>query len=188
VTRFRALTSYKIEGVRFSNYLLCRGDRGLISAGIPIRAHIKETYDTEISATTLSSITDKVIPLVKEWQQRPLEELYSIVWLDAMFYKVKEEGRTQTRCVYNILGINKDGRKEILGMYTAQSEGANFWLGVISDMKQRGVMDILIACIDGLKGFDEAILTVYPQTEVQTCVVHQIRNSVNSGKRFMCQN
>ena len=154
---------------------------GLYGLGTSLRdisAHIKETYDTDISATTLSSITDKVIPLVKEWQQRPLESLYCIVWLDAMYYKVKEEGRTQTRCVYNILGINKDGRKEVLGMYVSQSEGANFWLGVITDLKQRGVEDILIACIDNLKGFDEAIRTIYPQTEVQTCIVHQIRNSL----------
>ena len=154
---------------------------GLYSLGTSLRdisAHIKETYDTDISATTLSSITDKVIPLVKEWQQRPLESLYCIVWLDAMFYKVKEEGRTQTRCVYNILGINKDGRKEVLGMYVSQSEGANFWLGVITDLKQRGVDDILIASIDNLKGFDQAIATIYPQTEIQSCIVHQIRNSL----------
>lgn len=154
---------------------------GLYSLGTSLRdisAHIKETYDTDISATTLSSITDKVIPLVKEWQQRPLEELYCIVWLDAMYYKVKEEGRTQTRCVYNILGITPEGRKEVLGMYVSHSEGANFWLGVISDLKQRGVQDILIACIDNLKGFDEAIRTIYPATEIQTCVVHQIRNSL----------
>lgn len=154
---------------------------GLYGLGTSLRdisAHIKETYDTDISATTLSSITDKVIPLVKEWQQRPLESLYCIVWLDAMHYKVKEEGRTQTRCVYNVLGINKDGHKEVLGMYVSQSEGANFWLGVITDLKQRGVEDILIASIDNLKGFDEAIRTIYPYTEIQTCVVHQIRNSI----------
>ncbi len=154
---------------------------GLYSLGTSLRdisAHIKETYDTEISAATLSAITDKVIPLVKEWQQRPLEKLYCIVWLDAMYYKVKEEGRTQTRCVYNILGINPEGRKDVLGMYVSQSEGANFWLGVINDLKQRGVEDILIACIDNLKGFDEAIRTIYPNTEVQTCVIHQIRNSI----------
>lgn len=154
---------------------------GLYSLGTSLRdisAHIKETYDTDISATTLSAITDKVIPLVKEWQQRPLESLYCIVWLDAMFYKVKEEGRTQTRCVYNILGINKDGKKDVLGMYVSHSEGANFWLGVINDLKQRGVDDILIACIDGLKGFDEAIGTIYPDTEIQSCIVHQIRNSL----------
>jgi putative transposase len=154
---------------------------GLYSLGTSLRdisAHIKETYDTDVSAATLSSITDKVIPLVKEWQQRPLEPLYCIVWMDAMFYKVKEEGRTQTRCVYNILGINHEGKKEVLGMYVSHSEGANFWLGVIHDLKQRGVEDILIVCIDNLKGFDEAIRTIYPDTEVQTCVVHQIRNSL----------
>lgn len=154
---------------------------GLYSLGTSLRdisQHIKETYDTDISATTLSSITDKVIPLVKEWQQRPLESLYCIVWLDAMFYKVKEEGRTQTRCVYNILGINKDGRKDVLGIYVSQSEGANFWLGVITDLKQRGVDDILIACIDNLKGFDQAIGTIFPYTEIQSCIVHQIRNSI----------
>jgi len=154
---------------------------GLYSLGTSLRdisAHIKETYDTEISATTLSAITDKVIPLVKEWQQRPLEQLYCMVWLDAMFYKVKEEGRSQTRCVYNILGINREGKKEVLGMYVSQSEGANFWLGVITDLKQRGVEDILIACIDNLRGFDEAIRTIFPETEIQSCVVHQIRNSL----------
>lgn len=154
---------------------------GLYGLGTSLRdisAHIKETYDTDISATTLSAITDKVIPLVKEWQQRPLDSLYCMVWLDAMFYKVKEEGRTQTRCVYNILGINKDGKKDVLGMYVSHSEGANFWLGVINDLKQRGVEDILIASIDGLKGFDEAIHTIYPHTEIQSCIVHQIRNSL----------
>jgi len=154
---------------------------GLYSLGTSLRdisAHIKETYDTDISAATLSAITDKVIPLVKEWQQRPLEELYCIVWLDAMYYKVREDGRVQTRCIYNILGINKEGNKDVLGMYISQSEGASFWLGVINDLKQRGVKDILIACIDNLRGFDEAIRTIYPQTEVQTCVVHQIRNSL----------
>lgn len=154
---------------------------GLYSLGTSLRDisnHIKETYDTDISATTLSSITDKVIPLVKEWQQRPLESLYCIVWLDAMFYKVKEEGRSQTRCVYNILGINKDGRKDVLGIYVSHSEGANFWLGVITDLKQRGVEDILIACIDNLKGFAQAIGTIFPHTEIQSCIVHQIRNSI----------
>ncbi len=166
---------------------------GLYGLGMSLRdisSHIKETYDTEISATTLSTITDKVIPLVKEWQQRPLESMYCIVWLDAMYYKVKDEGRTQTRCVYNILGITNNGRKEVLGMYVSHSEGANFWLGVITDLKQRGLDDILIACIDNLKGFDEAIRTIYPQTEVQTCIVHQIRNSIKyvaskDQKQFM---
>jgi putative transposase len=154
---------------------------GLYSHGMSLRdisAHIKEMYDTEISAATLSAITDKVIPLVKEWQSRPLEPLYCIVWLDAMYYKVKEEGRVINRCVYNILGIDAEGRKDLLGMYVSESEGANFWLGVLANLQQRGVADILIACIDNLKGFAEAIASIYPQTEVQTCVVHQIRNSI----------
>jgi transposase-like protein len=143
-----------------------------------ISAHIKEMYDTDISATTLSAITDKVIPLVKEWQSRPLESTYCIVWLDAMYYKVKDEGKVVNRCVYNVLGINVDGRKDLLGMYVSESEGANFWLSILTNLQQRGVEDILIACIDNLKGFAEAISTIYPQTEVQTCVVHQIRNSL----------
>lgn len=143
-----------------------------------ISTHIKDMYDTEISAATLSSITDKIIPLVKEWQARPLEPLYCIIWLDAMFYKVKEEGKVVNRCVYNILGINTEGRKELLGMYVSESEGANFWLGVLTNLQQRGVTDILIACIDNLKGFGEAITTIFPSTTVQTCVVHQIRNSI----------
>ncbi len=193
------LGSFEPEMVKKRETIMAQslGDKiiGLYGLGTSLRdisAHIKETYDTEISATTLSAITDKVIPLVKEWQQRPLEGLYCIVWLDAMFYKIKEEGRTQTRCVYNILGINRDGKKEVLGMYVSQSEGANFWLGVINDLKQRGVEDILIACIDNLKGFDEAIRTIYPNTEVQTCVIHQIRNSLKyvaskDQKAFMAE-
>lgn len=143
-----------------------------------ISAHIKEMYDTDISATTLSAITDKVIPVVKEWQARPLEALYCMVWLDGMHYKVKEEGRVQSRCVYNILGITAEGRKEVLGMYVSESEGANFWLSVLTDLQNRGVEDMLIASIDNLKGFAEAIQTVFPKTEVQSCIVHQIRNSL----------
>jgi len=154
---------------------------GMYGLGMSLRdisAHIKDMYDTEISAATLSSITDKVIPLVQEWQSRPLEPLYCLVWLDAMFYKVKEEGRVQSRCVYNILGIKKDGRKELLGMYVSESEGANFWLSVLTDLQNRGVEDILIASIDNLRGFAEAIKTIYPDTAVQSCIVHQIRNSL----------
>jgi transposase-like protein len=154
---------------------------GMYGHGMSLRdisTHIKDMYDTEISAATLSSITDKIIPLVKEWQARPLEPLYCIIWLDAMFYKVKEEGKVVNRCVYNILGINTEGRKELLGMYVSESEGANFWLSVLTNLQQRGISDILIACIDNLKGFAEAIATVFPTTAVQTCIVHQIRNSI----------
>lgn len=154
---------------------------GLYGLGMSFRdisSHLKEMYDADISHTTLSAITDRVIPVIKEWQARPLESLYCIVWLDAMHYKVKEEGRIVSRAVYHILGINIEGRKELLGMYVSESEGANFWLSVLSDLRNRGVIDILIACIDNLNGFSEAIETIFPMVEVQSCVVHQIRNSL----------
>lgn len=154
---------------------------GLYGHGMSLRdisAHIKEMYDTEVSIGTLSAITDKIIPLVKQWQNRPLESVYCIVWLDAMYYKVKQEGRVQNRCVYNILGITPEGKKEVLGSYLSESEGANFWLSVLTHLQQRGVEDMLIACIDNLKGFAEAIATVFPKVSVQSCIVHQIRNSL----------
>lgn len=154
---------------------------GMYGLGMSLRdisTHIKDMYDTEISATTLSAITDKIIPFIQEWQNRPLEELYCIVFLDAMYYKVKQEGKVVNRCVYSILGINIDGRKDILGMYVAENEGANLWLSILTNLQQRGVKDILIACIDSLKGFAEAIATIFPLTEVQSCIVHQIRNSL----------
>lgn len=154
---------------------------GMYGLGMSFRdisQHLKEMFDTDISAATLSAITDKVIPLVKEWQNRPLEDVYCIVWMDAMFYKVREEGRHVTRCIYNLLGINKEGRKEVLGCYVSESEGANFWLSVLTDLQNRGVKDILIACIDALNGFQQAIQSIFPATEVQSCVVHQIRNSL----------
>lgn len=143
-----------------------------------MRSHIKEMYDVEISHSTLSEITDRVIPQVKAWQCRPLDSLYTIVWLDAMHYKVRDEGRVVSRAVYNVLAINKEGRKELIGMYVSESEGANFWLGVLTDLKARGVDDILIACIDNLNGFSEAISSVFPGVEIQSCIIHQIRNSL----------
>jgi len=135
-----------------------------------ISTHIKDMYDTDISAATLSAITDKVIPLVTEWQSRSLESLYCIVWLDAMYYKVKQDSKIITRCVYNILGITTEGWKEVLGCYTNETEGANFWLGILTDLQNRGVEDILIASIDSLKGFAEAISTVFPKTQVQAAL------------------
>jgi transposase-like protein len=142
-----------------------------------IASHIEEMYHMELSAQTLSTITDKVIPLVKEWQQRPLESIYTLVWLDCMHYKVRDEGKVVSRAIYNILGVNTAGRKELIGMYISEAEGSKFWLAVLTDLKNRGVEDILIACIDNLKGFAEAIASIFPQTQVQTCIVHQIRNS-----------
>lgn len=154
---------------------------GLYGLGMSLRdisSHIKEMYDTNISHTVLSQITDRIIPDIKTWQSRPLEPIYCIVWLDAMHYKVKVDGKIQHKALYNILAVNKEGRKEILGMYISESEGANFWLQVLTDLNQRGLKDILIACTDNLKGFSEAILSVFPKVQIQKCIVHQIRNSL----------
>lgn len=154
---------------------------GLYGLGMSTRdisSHIKELYQMDISATQLSSITDKVIPAMQEWRSRPLESIYPIVFMDCMHYKVKEDGRVVSRAIYNILGIDLEGKKDLIGMYVAETEGSKFWLSVLTDLKRRGVEDILIGCIDGLKGFPEAIATVYPQTQIQLCIVHQIRNSL----------
>jgi putative transposase len=155
---------------------------GLYGLGMSLRdiaAHIKEMYDTDISHTVLSEVTDRVIPAIKLWQAHELEDVYTIVWLDAMYYKVKDQsGHVVTRCLYNVLGINLEGRKHLLGMYISESEGAKFWLSVLTDLQQRGVKDILIACIDNLGGFEEAIGSIFPKTEVQSCIVHQVRNTI----------
>ncbi len=154
---------------------------GLYSLGMSYRdisSHIREMYDTNISHTVLSQITDKIIPEIKAWQNRPLETVYPIIWLDAMHFKVKDEGKVVHKALYNILGINKEGEKEILGIYLSESEGANFWLQVLTDLNNRGVKDILIASIDNLSGFSEAIQSIYPKSEIQSCIVHQIRNSL----------
>lgn len=143
-----------------------------------ISEHIEEFYGVEFSKATISAVTDKVIPLLKEWQQRPLESIYPFVWLDAIHYKIKENGKYISKAVYTILGVGLHGKKEILGLYISENEGANFWLQVLTDLSNRGVEDILIASIDGLKGFPEAIKAIFPNTEVQLCIVHQIRNSV----------
>lgn len=143
-----------------------------------IAIYIEDMYDVDVSATVLSNITDRVIPQVKEWQNRPLEDVYPIVWLDAMHYKVRDGGKVVSRAVYNILAINKHGKKELIGMYISESEGANFWLSVLTDLKSRGLKDILIACTDNLTSFSQAILSIFPETEIQKCIIHQIRNSL----------
>lgn len=143
-----------------------------------IRGHLSEMYDVDISAAKISAVTDQLIPLIAQWRSRPLSAIYPIVFLDAMFFKAREEGKVVQKAVYHILGIDQSGRKDILGFYTAQSEGSRFWLSVLNDLKNRGVQDILIACVDGLNGFPEAIQSAFPNTEVQLCVVHQIRQSL----------
>ena len=143
-----------------------------------IATHMEDLYGVEISKGTISAITDKIIPLIREWQGRQLEEVYTFVWLDAFVIKAKEEGFVRQKSAYCVLGLNCDGLKDILGIYLGESEGAKFWLQVLTDIKNRGVKDILVASIDGLKGFPDAIQSVFPNTEVQLCVVHQIRNSL----------
>ena len=143
-----------------------------------ISEYVKEMYAMEISATEISHITDKIIPLMNEWRNRPLEAVYPFVFLDCMHYKVRDNGTVESRAIYNILGITREGKKELIGIYLSENEGAKFWLSVLTDLKQRGVEDILIACIDGLKGFPEAIEAVFPKTKIQLCIIHQIRTTI----------
>lgn len=139
--------------------------------------HLDEMYGLTVAPSTLTAITDSIIEDIKAWQSRPLESVYPFVWMDAIHYKVKEDNSIKTKAVYCLLGVGRDGTKDLLGLYINETEGAKFWLQVLSDLQNRGVKDILIASIDNLKGFAEAIESVFPQTEVQLCVVHQIRNS-----------
>lgn len=143
-----------------------------------ISAHLSEMYDLEVSTAKISLITDKLLPVITEWRNRPLDAVYPIVFLDAMYFKIREEGKVVSKAFYSVLAVRKDGCKDILGLYLSESEGAHFWLGILNDLKTRGVEDILIASIDGLKGFPEAIAQAFPKTEIQLCVVHQIRNSL----------
>lgn len=143
-----------------------------------IRSHLAEMYGVNVSEASLSAITDKILDELAGWQSRQLDPLYPFVWLDALHYKVRHEGRVITRAMYTVLALRLDGHKELLGLYISESEGARFWLGVVSDLQSRGVQDILVASVDGLKGFPEAIESIYPHTRVQLCLVHQMRNSL----------
>lgn len=143
-----------------------------------IQDQLKEMYDIELSVGTLNSITDKILPDILEWQERPLESVYPVMWLDAMHFKVREHGKVVTKAVYNILGVNRDGEKQVLGIYFGDNESSSFWRSILHELKQRGVQDIFVACIDNLSGFGDAIEDVFPQTDVQLCLVHQMRNSI----------
>lgn len=140
--------------------------------------HLSEMYQLSISPSTITSITDKIVPEIEEWQTRSLESIYPIVWLDAIHYKVREDNAIKTKAVYCLIGVNREGIKDLLGMYIGEAESARFWLSVLNDIQRRGVQDILIASIDNLKGFSQAIEAVFPKTKVQLCIVHQIRNSL----------
>ena len=142
-----------------------------------IETHIQDIYGIEVSDTTISRITDKILPIAKEWQQRPLEAVYAVVFLDAIHYHVRSEGQIVKKAVYIALGINLDGRKDVLGMWVGENESAKYWATVLNGLKNRGVEDIFIACTDNLTGFSAAIGAVFPKTEIQNCIIHQLRNS-----------
>jgi transposase-like protein len=142
-----------------------------------MEAHIRDLYGLDISDSTVSRITDKVLPIAKEWQARPLESVYAVVYMDAIHYHVRQDGRILKKAVYIAIGINLEGIKDVLGLWIGENESSKYWLTVINEMRNRGVQDILIACVDGLNGFFEAISAVFPDTEIQKCVIHQIRNS-----------
>ena len=143
-----------------------------------IQAHLLDIYKVEVSAELISAVTAEVIEEVKEWQNRPLEEIYPIVYFDAIRVKVRDEGHVINKAAYLAIGVRLDGIKDILGIWLEKEEGAKFWLKVITELQNRGLKDIFIACVDGLKGFPEAIESVFPATQVQVCIVHMVRNSM----------
>jgi putative transposase len=178
------------RNAEFSPQLVPKGHRmsegleesiiGMYSRGMTtsdICDQVKQVYGVDVSEGTISNVTARIIEHVKAWQSRPLEPVYLMVWMDGIMLRVKHNGKYVNKCTYLVIGLKRDGLKEVLGMWTAQTESASFWLAVLTDLKARGVEDILIACIDNLKGFTEAIRSVFPDTVTQLCIVHQIRNS-----------
>ena len=161
----------------FDDNILSMYARGMTTR--EIQGHLEEMYGVEVSPTLISEVTDGVMEEVKAWQNRPLEPLYAILYLDALYVKMRHEGRVENRAVYVCIGVDMDGRKDVLGLWTSGNEGAKFWLGVLTELKNRGVRDVLIACVDGLKGFPQAIESVFPETRVQLCIVHLVRASLN---------
>jgi transposase-like protein len=142
-----------------------------------IQEHMNHLYGIDVSPTMISNVTNKIVPLIKEWQNRPLQGVYAVVFLDAIHFKVKQDGAIVNKAAYMVIGIDLEGNKDVLGMWIGENESAKFWLGVLNDLKNRGVHDILITCVDNLTGFSQAISACYPKTEIQKCIIHQIRNS-----------
>lgn len=142
-----------------------------------IQDHLQNLYGIEVSPTLISNVTNKIVPLIKEWQNRPLQGVYAVVYMDAIHFKVKQDGAIVNKAAYMVIGIDLDGNKDVLGMWIGENETSKFWLSVLNDLRNRGVQDILIICVDNLNGFSEAISACYPKTEIQKCIIHQIRNS-----------
>jgi len=160
----------------FDDKIISMYARGMTTRDI--QSHLEEMYGVDVSPTLISQVTEAVTEEVRLWQNRPLDDIYPIVYLDAVRIKVKHNGQIITKAVYLAIAVTMEGVKDVLGMWAAENEGAKFWLAILTELKNRGVKDILIACVDGLKGFPEAIAAIYPQTEIQLCIVHQIRNSL----------
>jgi len=166
----------QVRLVGFDEKVIAFYSRGMTTR--EIQGQLKEIYGTEVSPSLISKVTDAVLDEVKEWQNRPLEAVYPVVYLDAIHMKIRTNGRVTNRAVYLALGIDLEGNKELLGLWIGEAEGAKFWLGILNELQNRGVQDILIAAVDGLKGFPDAIESVFPKTEIQLCIVHMIRNSL----------
>ena len=170
------IKKYQRRTSNFDAAVLSLYARGMTTRDI--QAHLSEMYQSDVSPALISAVTDTVLDDVKAWQSRPLDEVYPIVYLDAIHLKMRESGQVKNQAVYLALGVNMEGYKELLGLWVGESEGSKFWLGVLNELKNRGVKDILIACVDGLTGFPDAIEAAYPKTQVQLCIVHMVRNSL----------
>jgi len=184
----RIVPKYNKDITEFDQKIISMYAKGMTTRDI--QDHVYDIYGAEISPTMVSMITDKVMGMALEWQNRPLESQYVIIYFDAIHYKVRSNGKIECKAAYCCLGINMEGKKEIIGIWIGENEGARYWLSVINELKTRGIKDILIACMDGLKGLPDAIKSVFPQTEIQLCVIHMIRNSLKyigskNRKEFM---
>lgn len=171
----KVISKYQTKTDNLENQVIAMYAKGMTTRDI--EDHMRDIYGVDASASLISRITDKIMPAVVEWQSRPLEAIYPIVFLDGIVFKVRKDSKIINKCVYSVLGINMDGYKDILGIWISENESASFWTSVCNDLRNRGVQDILIACRDNLSGFSTAIETVFPKTEQQLCVIHQIRNS-----------
>jgi putative transposase len=173
----RILKKHQTRWDGFDDKILSMYARGMSTR--EIQGHLQEMYGVEVSPGLISQVTDAVMEEVKAWQSRPLEPVYAIVYLDALYVKMRHEGRVENRAVYVAIGVDLEGRKDVLGLWTSGNEGAKFWLAVLTELKNRGIRDIFIACVDGLKGFPQAIESVFPETRIQLCIVHLVRASLN---------
>jgi putative transposase len=173
----KIVAKHQTRWTGFDDKVLSMYARGMTTR--EIQGHLQEIYGVEVSPALISQVTEEVMEEVKAWQSRPLEPVYPILYLDALFVKMRHEGRVENRAVYVAIGVTLEGRKEVLGLWTSANEGAKFWLSILNELRSRGVKDIFIACVDGLKGFPQAIESVFPQAQVQLCIVHLVRASLN---------